>query len=172
MEQSAAGLLSEAHGSALRLLGKAVIGDFDGLSTMARAALQRGLISAKLKKRLERLDVAVAFNRHAHTGKVRGLQHWLQAELSGSLASSGSDGDSEGARFEVLDVRDPPPAPGPAPVSRPRLAQRGPPGDMCSPPTAPNPSGDECHAASGRLLALEIQGSADDFPEGAASTEA
>ena len=31
---------------------------------------------------------------------------------------------------------------------------------------------DECHVASGQLLALERQGLADDFPEGAASTEA
>ena len=50
MDSPAAGLLAELHGHCLRALGKAVGGEFDGLSTMARAALKRGLISALLKK--------------------------------------------------------------------------------------------------------------------------
>ena len=139
MEQSAAGLLSEAHGSALRLLGTAVIGDFDGLSTMARAALKRGLISSKLKKRLEYLDIAVAFNRHAHEGKVRRLQHWLQAELSGSLASSGSDGDSDGARIDVIDVGGPPQPLGQLLLAGQGWCNRGPQGLWFPPPMPPAP---------------------------------
>ena len=82
MESSAAGLLAELHGHCLRALGKVVGGEFDGLSTMARAALKRGLISALLKKKPEHLDIAVAFNRHAYDGKMRGFQDWLHAALS------------------------------------------------------------------------------------------
>ena len=139
MEPSAAGLLSEVHGYTLRTLGKVIVGDFDGLTTMARAAWKQKQISPKLKKKLEHLDIAVAFNRHAHEGKVRGLKDWLHAELTGSLASSGSDVDSDGVRSDVIDVGGPPPAPRPAPVSRPRLAQRGPPGALSSPTMPPIP---------------------------------
>ena len=111
MDSSAAGLLSELHGHALRALGNVIVGNFDGLATMARAAWKQEVISAKLKKKLEHLDIAVAFNRHAHEGKARGLKDWLHAELSGSLASSGSDVDSDGVRSDVIDVGGPPPTP-------------------------------------------------------------
>ena len=90
MASSAAGLLAELHGHCLRALGKAVGGEFDGLSTMARAALERGLISALLKKKLEHLDTAVAYNRHAHDGKMRKFQDWLHTELSGGPGAGGS----------------------------------------------------------------------------------
>ena len=147
MESSAAGLLAELHGHCLRALGKVVGGEFDGLSTMARAALKRGLISALLKKKLEHLDIAVAYNRHAYDGKMRGFQDWLHAELSdgpgsgggavasaSSAASSGSDVDFDGGS-EVHDVSSiPPKPPGPVPVSRPRLVRREPPGELHFPP--------------------------------------
>ena len=146
MDSSAAGLLAELHGFCLRALGRAVGGKFDGLSTMARAALKRGLISALLKKKLEHLDTAVAYNRHAYDGKMRGFQDWLLTELAdgpgsggwagataSSAGSSGSDVDVDGgSTVSGVDSSSPSP-PGPVPVSRPRLVRRDPPEGLLSP---------------------------------------
>ena len=78
---SAAALISELHGFCLREICAVVKGDFDGLTTAARAARRLGVLSNKIFKRLGQLDTAFAFNRHAHEGKMDAFRAILLGEL-------------------------------------------------------------------------------------------
>ena len=78
---SVVGLLADAQHSALTVLASLFDQNFEGLSIAARAARRAGRISPGLAKKLERLDVAAHFARHATAQKVRHLADALDAEL-------------------------------------------------------------------------------------------
>eukprot|EP00929_Paragymnodinium_shiwhaense_P115007 TRINITY_DN83593_c0_g1_i1.p1 TRINITY_DN83593_c0_g1~~TRINITY_DN83593_c0_g1_i1.p1 ORF type:complete len:233 (+),score=36.87 TRINITY_DN83593_c0_g1_i1:517-1215(+) len=64
MLDSAEYLLYTCHGMALRKLCLSLGSHCDGLSSAARLARVRGLVSPKLSRKLQRLDTAVALLRH------------------------------------------------------------------------------------------------------------
>ena len=78
---SVVGLLADAQHSALTVLASLFDQNFEGLSVAARAARRAGRISPGLAKKLERLDLAAHFARHATAQKVRILADALDAEL-------------------------------------------------------------------------------------------
>ena len=78
---SVVGLLTDAQHSALTVLASLFDQNFEGLSVAARAARRAGRISPGLAKKLERLDLAAHFARHATAQKVRILADALDAEL-------------------------------------------------------------------------------------------
>eukprot|EP00969_Alexandrium_andersonii_P221948 9802902-Alexandrium_andersonii.AAC.1 len=83
----AAALIASVHGSAFRALSNHLDADVQGLTIAARLARKRGLLSAGLARRLERLDIAFAVSRHINKKKGKDLLGELYAELQapGSL---------------------------------------------------------------------------------------
>ena len=74
-------LLSELHGMCTRQLEE-VVGVHDGLTTAARAAKKRKAISARMARRMERLDIATHFARHISGARVALVAGELAAELA------------------------------------------------------------------------------------------
>ena len=82
---SALAILSELHGQCFRMLALHV-GDTDGLTVAARKAKKSRLVSSGLAKRLERLDVATHYARHATQAKAATFFARFLAELQATPA--------------------------------------------------------------------------------------
>ena len=77
---SAAALLADLHGAALRRLSS-VVGDVVGLTVAAREARRRRRVSPYLARKLERIDVAMHYSQHITPAKVGSLLAVLNGEL-------------------------------------------------------------------------------------------
>ena len=82
-EDSLEGLTAYLHGKCLRLVASRLNGDFDGLTAAAREARRKKIISNKLAKQLERLDITFAMQRHFARPKAERFFEVLYATLTG-----------------------------------------------------------------------------------------
>ena len=79
--ESVTSLMAELHGLCTRAL-EARVGVHDGLTTAARTARRRGLLSRATARRMERVDVAAAYVRHISTARVELVFGELARELA------------------------------------------------------------------------------------------
>ena len=91
-------MLAELHSDCTAAIADATGSFAGGLTASARVARRRGRIKAATLHRLERLDVAVAFLRHASKPRSVFCLQQLLAELgeSGGAAASGCIPAEEG----------------------------------------------------------------------------
>ena len=77
------GMLSSLHGACFRQLSTKLKECHEGLTVAARQGRRQGIITAGLAKRLERLDIAVAYTRHASRPKLQKFLAEFEQQLNG-----------------------------------------------------------------------------------------
>jgi hypothetical protein len=99
-------LIAETHGRCFRLICEATDVDCEGLTYAARVARSRKLISDKVFKMLERIDVAFAVARHANSVRSRKFAQALQKMMEEAAAAEHKVTYLEEVLIEDFEVED------------------------------------------------------------------
>ena len=84
-------MLAELHGDLLRRLSGVTNEDYEGLGVAARRVAHRGLIDGRMRKRIERIDMAFSVVRHLTGPKVATFWGELDAMLGEVLGKPDLD---------------------------------------------------------------------------------
>ena len=101
------GLLSSLHGICFRRLCTRLGGSFEGLAAAARHGRRQGILTNGWAKKLERLDTAVAFTRHANQPRLQALLADFEAHLAkGKHAAPATPAASQAKEKDDLPLQE------------------------------------------------------------------
>ena len=91
-------LILQLHGNVLRHASEVTGGHFEGVGVAAKSLYKSGLVDAALRKKLNQLDIAAAFVRHATRPKIDEFLQGFKTAVAKKIDVKGTDGWQAQAR--------------------------------------------------------------------------